>query len=183
MLIFYKALMFIWAEAVATACYTQNRSLVHTLHNNTPYELVHDKKPDLSFLRVFGALCYLTNNNEDLSKLKAKADIGLFVGYAPNRKGYRIYNKRTRQIMKTIHVTFDDLTGQTVPVQTSPGPAPNLLTPGPISSGLVPDPAPAIPYVPPTRKNWRFCSSRCLMNILNRHQLINKFLLLLQFAF
>ncbi|GKB14680.1 hypothetical protein Tco_0848603 [Tanacetum coccineum] len=34
----------------------------------------------------------------------------------------------------------------------SPGPAPNLLTPGPISSGLVPNPAPAIPYVPPTNK-------------------------------
>ncbi|GJX01930.1 retrovirus-related pol polyprotein from transposon TNT 1-94 [Tanacetum coccineum] len=58
MLIFSKAPMYLWAEAIATACYTQNRSLVHTLHNKTPYELVHDKKPDLSFLRVFGALCY-----------------------------------------------------------------------------------------------------------------------------
>ncbi|GKA86829.1 retrovirus-related pol polyprotein from transposon TNT 1-94 [Tanacetum coccineum] len=123
------------AEAVATACYTQNRSLIHTLHDKTPYELVHDKKPDLSFLRVFGALCYPTNDSEDLSKLKAKADIGFFVGYAPNKKGYRIYNKRTRQIMETIHVTFDELTGQTAPVHSSPGPAPNLLTPGPISSG------------------------------------------------
>ncbi|GJW44824.1 integrase, catalytic region, zinc finger, CCHC-type containing protein [Tanacetum coccineum] len=123
------------AEAVATACYTQNRSLIHTLHDKTPYELVHDKKSDLSFLRVFGALCYPTNDSEDLSKLKAKADIGFFVGYAPNRKGYRIYNKRTRQIMETIHVTFDELTGQTAPVHSSPGPAPILLTPGPISSG------------------------------------------------
>nr|GEU91077.1 hypothetical protein [Tanacetum cinerariifolium] len=51
--------------------------------------------------------------SEDLGKLKAKADIGLFGGYTPNRKGYRIYNKRTRQIMETIHVTFDELTGQT----------------------------------------------------------------------
>ncbi|GKA82815.1 retrovirus-related pol polyprotein from transposon TNT 1-94 [Tanacetum coccineum] len=88
MLIFSKALMFLWSEAVATACYTQNRSLIHTLHNKTPYELVHDKKPDLSFLRVFGALCYPTNDSEDLGKLKAKADIGFFVGYAPNKKGY-----------------------------------------------------------------------------------------------
>ncbi|GJX88613.1 putative ribonuclease H-like domain-containing protein [Tanacetum coccineum] len=62
-------------EAVATACYTQNRSLIHTLHNKTPYELVHDKKPDLSFLRIFGALCYPTNDSEDLGKLKAKVDI------------------------------------------------------------------------------------------------------------
>ncbi|GKE29326.1 retrovirus-related pol polyprotein from transposon TNT 1-94, partial [Tanacetum coccineum] len=145
MLIFSKAPLFLWAEAVATACYTQNRSLIHTLHDKTPYELVHDKKPDLSFLRIFGALCYPTNDSEDLGKLKAKADIGFFVGYAPNRKGYRIYNKRTRQIMETIHVTFDELTGQTAPVHSSSGPAPNLLTPGPISSGLVPTSAPAIP--------------------------------------
>ncbi|GKB20100.1 retrovirus-related pol polyprotein from transposon TNT 1-94, partial [Tanacetum coccineum] len=117
MLIFSKAPLFLWAEVVATACYTQNRSLIHTLHNKTPYELVHDKKPDLSFLRIFGALCYPTNDSEDLGKLKAKADIGFFVGYAPNRKGYRIYNKRTRQIMETIHVTFDELTEQTAPIE------------------------------------------------------------------
>ncbi|GJV47197.1 retrovirus-related pol polyprotein from transposon TNT 1-94 [Tanacetum coccineum] len=64
MMIFSKALMFLWAEAVATACYTQNRSLIHTRHNKTPYELVHDKKPDLTFLRVFGALCYPTNDSD-----------------------------------------------------------------------------------------------------------------------
>ncbi|GJZ08348.1 retrovirus-related pol polyprotein from transposon TNT 1-94 [Tanacetum coccineum] len=54
--------------------------------------------------------------------------------------------------METIHVTFDELTGQTAPVHFSPGPAPILLTPGPISSGLVPNPPPAAPYVPPTNK-------------------------------
>ncbi|GJW94463.1 retrovirus-related pol polyprotein from transposon TNT 1-94, partial [Tanacetum coccineum] len=129
MLIFSKAPLFLWAEVVATVCYTQNRSLIHTLHDKTPYELVHDKKLDLSFLRVFGALCYPTNDSEDLGKLKAKADIRFFVGYAPNRKGYRIYNKQTRQIMETIHVTFDELTGQTTLVHSSPGPAPNFLKP------------------------------------------------------
>ncbi|GJS78559.1 hypothetical protein Tco_0728440 [Tanacetum coccineum] len=54
--------------------------------------------------------------------------------------------------METIHVTFDELTGQTAPVHSSSGPAPNLLTPGPISSGLVPTSDPAIPYVAPTNK-------------------------------
>ncbi|GJQ94246.1 retrovirus-related pol polyprotein from transposon TNT 1-94 [Tanacetum coccineum] len=49
MLIFSKAPMFLWAKAVATACYTKNRSLIHTRHNKTSYELVHDKKPDLTF--------------------------------------------------------------------------------------------------------------------------------------
>ncbi|GJX16394.1 retrovirus-related pol polyprotein from transposon TNT 1-94 [Tanacetum coccineum] len=89
MLIFSKAHMFLWAEAVATACYTQNRSLIYTRHNKTPYELVHDKKPDLTFFRVFGALCYPTNDSEDLEKLQPTADIGIFVGYAPSRKGLK----------------------------------------------------------------------------------------------
>ncbi|GJW94012.1 retrovirus-related pol polyprotein from transposon TNT 1-94 [Tanacetum coccineum] len=53
-------------QAIATSCYTQNRSLIHTRHNKTPYELVHDKKPDLTFLPVFGALCYPINDSEDL---------------------------------------------------------------------------------------------------------------------
>nr|GEW14813.1 Gag-Pol polyprotein [Tanacetum cinerariifolium] len=107
--LYEKALMFLWAEAVNTACYTQNRSLIHTHHNKTPYELVHDKKPDITFLRVFGALCYPTNDSKDLKKLQPTTDIGIFVSYAPSRKGYRIYNKRTRRIMEAIHVQFDKL--------------------------------------------------------------------------
>nr|GEZ31676.1 integrase, catalytic region, zinc finger, CCHC-type, peptidase aspartic, catalytic [Tanacetum cinerariifolium] len=109
MLIFSKAMMFLWAEAVATACYIQNRSLIHTRHNKIPYEVVHNKKPDLTFLRVFGALCYLINDNEDLGKLQPTADIVIIVGYATSRKAYRIYNKRTRRIMETIHVQFNEL--------------------------------------------------------------------------
>ncbi|GJV19276.1 retrovirus-related pol polyprotein from transposon TNT 1-94 [Tanacetum coccineum] len=65
------------------ACYTQNRSLIHTRHEKTPYELVHDKKPDLTFFRVFGALCYPTNDSENLGKLQPTADIWILVGYAP----------------------------------------------------------------------------------------------------
>ncbi|GJY81084.1 retrovirus-related pol polyprotein from transposon TNT 1-94 [Tanacetum coccineum] len=138
MMIFSKAPMFLWAEAVATACYTQNRSLIHTRHNKTPYELVHDKKPDLTFLRVFGALCYPTNDSEDLGKFQAKADIGIFVGYAPSRKGYRIYNKRTRRLMETIHVTFDEMHQKMAPVRMSSGPEPFIMTPGQLKSGLAP---------------------------------------------
>ncbi|GJX57376.1 retrovirus-related pol polyprotein from transposon TNT 1-94 [Tanacetum coccineum] len=149
MLIFSKAPMFLWAEAVATACYTQNRFLIHTRHYKTLYELVHDKKPDLTFFRVFGALCYPTNDSEDLEKLQPTADIGIFVGYAPSRKGYEIYYKRTRCIMVTIHVQFDELTEQMAPVQLSTGPAPTFLTPGQIILGLVPNPVPVTPYVPP----------------------------------
>nr|GFB46634.1 retrovirus-related Pol polyprotein from transposon TNT 1-94 [Tanacetum cinerariifolium] len=152
MLIFSKASMFLWEEAVATACYTQNRSLIHTRHHNTPYELVHNKKPDLTFFRVFGALCYPTNDSEDLGKLQLTADTRIFIGYAPSRKGYQIYNKRTRRIMETIHVQFDELTEPMAPVHLSTGPTPNFLTPGQISLGLVPNSIPATPYAPPTNK-------------------------------
>ncbi|GJW08974.1 retrovirus-related pol polyprotein from transposon TNT 1-94 [Tanacetum coccineum] len=137
MMIFSKAPMFLWAEAVATACYTQNRSLIHTRHNKTPYELVHDKKHDLTFFLVFCALCYPTNDSENLGKFQAKADIGIFVGYAPSRKGYRIYNKRTRRLMETIHVTFDEMHQSMAPVRISSGPEPIMMS-AQISSGLAP---------------------------------------------
>nr|GEZ28160.1 integrase, catalytic region, zinc finger, CCHC-type, peptidase aspartic, catalytic [Tanacetum cinerariifolium] len=78
-------------EVVATACYTQNRSHIHTRHHKTPYELVHNKKHDLTFFRVFGALCYPTNDRKDLGKLQPTADTEIFVGYAPSRKGTRSY--------------------------------------------------------------------------------------------
>ncbi|GJS55615.1 retrovirus-related pol polyprotein from transposon TNT 1-94 [Tanacetum coccineum] len=105
-----KAPLFLWAEAVATACYTQNRSMIRLRHGKTPYELLHNKPPDLSYLHVFGALCYPTNDSENLGKLQPKADIGIFIGYAPTKKAFQIYNRRTRRIIETIHVDFDELT-------------------------------------------------------------------------
>ncbi|GKC83057.1 retrovirus-related pol polyprotein from transposon TNT 1-94, partial [Tanacetum coccineum] len=66
MLIYAKALLFLWAEAVATACYTQNRSIISLHRGKTLYELLHDKPPDLSFFHVFGALCYPKNDSDNL---------------------------------------------------------------------------------------------------------------------
>nr|GEU31183.1 hypothetical protein [Tanacetum cinerariifolium] len=110
MLIYAQASLFLWAEAVATACNTQNRSIIRLRHGKTPYELLHNKQPDLSFLYVFGALCYPTNDSGNLWKLQPKADIGIFIGYAPTKKAFWIYNRRTRRIVETIHVDFDELT-------------------------------------------------------------------------
>ncbi|GKA06256.1 retrovirus-related pol polyprotein from transposon TNT 1-94, partial [Tanacetum coccineum] len=106
----------------------ENRSLIRLHHGKTPYELLHDRKPDFSYLHVFGALCYPTNDSEDLGKLKAKADVGIFIGYAPAKKAYWIYNRRTRRIMETIHVDFDELTAM-ASEQSSPGSALNEMTP------------------------------------------------------
>nr|GEY19429.1 hypothetical protein [Tanacetum cinerariifolium] len=159
-----------------------NRSLIHTRHHKIPYELVHNKKPDLTFFRVFGALCYPTNDSEDLGKLQPTADIGIFVGYVPSRKGYRIYNKRTRRIMETIHVQFDELTEHMAPVHLGTGPAFNFLTPGQISSGLVPNRFLQLLMYPPQIKNWRFYFSQCSMNTWNLLVLKDRFILLKQYT-
>nr|GEW79077.1 retrovirus-related Pol polyprotein from transposon TNT 1-94 [Tanacetum cinerariifolium] len=110
MLIYTQAPLFLWAEAVATACFTQNRSIIRLRHGKSPYELMHGKQPDLSYFYVFDALCYPTNDCENVDKLQPKADIGIFIGYAPTKKAFRIYNRRTRRIVETIHVDFDELT-------------------------------------------------------------------------
>ncbi|GKB15883.1 retrovirus-related pol polyprotein from transposon TNT 1-94 [Tanacetum coccineum] len=150
MLIYAKALLLLWAEAVATACYTQHRSIIRLHHGKTPYELLHDKLLDLSFFHVFGALCYLTNDSENLGKLQPKVGIGIFIGYAPTKKAFQIYNRRTRRIIETIHVDFDELTAMASEHSCS-GPALHEMTPATISSGLVPNPPPSTPFVPPSR--------------------------------
>ncbi|GJV37294.1 retrovirus-related pol polyprotein from transposon TNT 1-94 [Tanacetum coccineum] len=142
MLIYAKAPLFLWAEAVATACYTQNRSMIRLRHGKTPYELLHNKPLDLSYLHVFGALCYPTNDSENLGKLQPKADIGIFISYAPTKKAFWIYNRRTRRIIETIHVDFDKLTAM-ASKHSSSGPALHEITPATISSS-VDHPAPEV---------------------------------------
>ncbi|GKD46093.1 hypothetical protein Tco_1270738, partial [Tanacetum coccineum] len=55
------------------------------------------------------ALCYQKNDREDIGKLGAKGDIGFFIGYSANSYAYRVYNRRTKKIMETMNVTFDEL--------------------------------------------------------------------------
>ncbi|GJU42498.1 retrovirus-related pol polyprotein from transposon TNT 1-94 [Tanacetum coccineum] len=105
-----------------------------------------------TYLHVFGALCYPTNDSEDLGKLKPKANIRIFIGYAPAKKVYRIYNKRTQLIIETIHVDFDELITM-ASEQFSLGPRPHLLILGTTSLRLVPNPPSPTQYVPPTKRD------------------------------
>nr|GEZ25961.1 retrovirus-related Pol polyprotein from transposon TNT 1-94 [Tanacetum cinerariifolium] len=109
MLIFSRVPLFLWAEAIATACYTQNRSIIHRRLDKKPYELINGRKPNMSFLYVFRALCYPKNDCEDIGNLGAKGDTVFFIGYSANSYAYRVYNRRIKKIMKTMHVTFDEL--------------------------------------------------------------------------
>nr|GEX95157.1 hypothetical protein [Tanacetum cinerariifolium] len=95
----------------------------------------------------------VNRKNENLRKLQSKADIGIFIGYAPTKKAFQIYNRRTRRIIKTIHVDFDDLTAM-ASEQSSSGPALHEMTLATISSGVVPNPTSSTPFVPPSRTDW-----------------------------
>nr|GEY27893.1 retrovirus-related Pol polyprotein from transposon TNT 1-94 [Tanacetum cinerariifolium] len=161
-----KFLKMIQAEVVATACFTQNRSIIRLRHGKTPYELLHSKLLDLSFFHVFGALCYPTNNSENLGKLQPKADIGIFIGYAPKKKAFRIYNRQTKRIVETIHVDLDELTAM-ASEQSSSGPALNDMTPGTISSGLVRTSSSSTSYVPPLRNDWDLLFQPMFDELLN----------------
>ncbi|GJV10303.1 retrovirus-related pol polyprotein from transposon TNT 1-94 [Tanacetum coccineum] len=135
MLIFSCAPLFLWAEAITTACYTQNRSIIHRRFNKTPYELINGRKPDISFLHVFGALCYPKNDRKDIGKLGAKGDICFFIGYSVDSYAYRVYNRRTKKIMETMNVTFDELSAMAFE-QNSSKPRLQGMTSGQINSGL-----------------------------------------------
>nr|GEW15355.1 retrovirus-related Pol polyprotein from transposon TNT 1-94 [Tanacetum cinerariifolium] len=109
MLTFENLPSFLWAEAIATAFFTQNHSIIHKHFDKTPYELINKRKPNIKFFRVFGCRCYLLNDYEDVGKLKAKWDIGVFVGYSKESAAFRIYNKQTRKIHESVNVNFDEL--------------------------------------------------------------------------
>ncbi|GJT71050.1 retrovirus-related pol polyprotein from transposon TNT 1-94, partial [Tanacetum coccineum] len=104
-----KVPLFFWAEAIGTACFTQNHSLVIPRHEKTPYHIINARKPSVKFFHIFGSLCYIVRNGENLDKMKEKGDACIFVGYSTQSKAYRVFNKRSRMIVETIHVNFDEL--------------------------------------------------------------------------
>ncbi|GJW20700.1 retrovirus-related pol polyprotein from transposon TNT 1-94 [Tanacetum coccineum] len=104
-----KLPLFFWAEAIATACYTQNRSIIIPTHEKTAYHIINDRKPSIKHLHIFGCTCYLTREGENLDKIKEKRDPCILVGYSTQSKGYRVYKKRTRLIVESIHLRFDEI--------------------------------------------------------------------------
>nr|GEZ49172.1 hypothetical protein [Tanacetum cinerariifolium] len=127
---------------------------------------LHSKLPDLSFFHMFGALCYPTNDSENLGKLQPKADIRIFIGYAQTKKAFQIYNRRTRRIVETIHIDFDELTAM-ASEQHSSGPALHDMTPRTISLGFVPTTSPSTSYVPPSRNDWDLLFQPMFDELLN----------------
>nr|GEZ75052.1 uncharacterized mitochondrial protein AtMg00810-like [Tanacetum cinerariifolium] len=103
---------------------------------------------------------------ENLGKLQPKDDNGIFIGYPLTKKSFWIYNRRTKRIVKTIHVDFDELTAM-ASEQISLGPALNEMTPTTISSGLVQKSFSLKPYVPPSRNDWELLFQSMFDELLN----------------
>nr|GEZ22574.1 hypothetical protein [Tanacetum cinerariifolium] len=103
---------------------------------------------------------------ENLGKLQPKADIGIFIGYAPTKKAFWIYNRRTRRIVETFHLDFDELT-DVASEHSSSGPALNEMTPATLSSGLVQKSSSSTPYVPPSRNDWDLLFQPMFDKLLN----------------
>nr|GEY51751.1 putative ribonuclease H-like domain-containing protein [Tanacetum cinerariifolium] len=118
-----------------SAAKTPQQNGVVGRRNHTLVEAARTIKPDISYLYVFGAVCYLKNEHEDIGKLGAKGDIGFFIGYYANSVAYRVYNRRTKKIMEMMNVTFDELSAMAFE-QNSLRPGLQSLTSRQISSEL-----------------------------------------------
>ncbi|GKB79724.1 retrovirus-related pol polyprotein from transposon TNT 1-94, partial [Tanacetum coccineum] len=74
MLSTFELPLFFWAEAIATACYTQNKSIIISTHDKMAYHIINDRKPSIKHLHIFGCTCYLTRDGEILDNMKEKGD-------------------------------------------------------------------------------------------------------------
>ncbi|GJW76057.1 retrovirus-related pol polyprotein from transposon TNT 1-94 [Tanacetum coccineum] len=148
-------------EPLVTKVYTKRPNVPKTNGSNikpkiTKSMISNKTKPDTSRgsnTLVAPSSSSLVNLSENLGKLQAKADIGIFIGYAPKKKAYRIYNRRTQKIIETIHVAFDELTAM-ASKQFGLGPGLQLMTPATSSSGFVSNPFPQQPCNLSQRDNW-----------------------------
>nr|GEV32521.1 hypothetical protein [Tanacetum cinerariifolium] len=104
-----KLPLFFWAEAIATAYYTRNRSIIISAHGKSPYHIINDRKPSIKYLYIFSCICYITRDGKNLDEIKEKGDPYILVGYSNQSKGYRVYNKRLRMIAESIHIYFDEI--------------------------------------------------------------------------
>nr|GEV50370.1 Gag-Pol polyprotein [Tanacetum cinerariifolium] len=105
MLTFVNLPLFLLAEAIVTAYFTQNHSIIHKRFDKTPYKLMNKRKSNIKFFRMFGCRCYLLKDYDDVGKLKAKGDIRVFVGYLKESTAFRIYNKQTQPGFSNLNET------------------------------------------------------------------------------
>ncbi|GJY38141.1 putative RNA-directed DNA polymerase [Tanacetum coccineum] len=94
-----------WSDCILTAVYLINRLPSSVLNGRSPYELLHNKKPNLSHLRCFGCLCFSTilNNND---KLTSRSEKCVLIGYSPVKKAYKLLSLDNRSVLFSRDVRF-----------------------------------------------------------------------------
>jgi hypothetical protein len=100
--------MCLWAEAVMTVVYVQNRLSHSALGFKTPKEMFTRKKPEVIHLKIFGYLVFIHIPKEKRNKLEPSGKKGIFVGYYEVSKAFRIYIPGHRHIEISKDVTFDE---------------------------------------------------------------------------
>ena len=95
-----------WALAVDTAAYLRNRCPTEALDKKTPFEVWFGRKPNVNSLRIFGCHVLVHVDESERRKLDAKSKLGIFVGYAPNRKGYRYFDPETKRVPASRDMKF-----------------------------------------------------------------------------
>jgi hypothetical protein len=99
-----------WAEAVNTATYILNRSPTKAVRNQTPFEVWHKRKPNVSHLKVFGSIAYALIPSQSRDKFDEKGEKLIFIGYSDESKGFRLFNPKKDQLLLSRDVIFDETT-------------------------------------------------------------------------
>ena len=97
----------LWGEAVNTACHTVNRVYFRPDTKKIPYELWKGRKPNVKYFRIFRSTCFILKDRENVGKFDSRSDEGI-LGYSSTSKLYRVYNKKTMKVMKTVNVVIDE---------------------------------------------------------------------------
>ena len=107
---------FLWEQAVAHAAYLRNISYMKAVPHATPYQVWNGHKPDVAYLRVFGASVWvLLQGPKTQRKLLPKSQRRAYVGYEVGPKAIKYYNPTTRNILLMRNFRF--LTpGETPPI-------------------------------------------------------------------
>jgi len=100
----------LWIDAINITNYVFNRRLIRPILKKTSYELLKDKKPNVSYFKTFGSKCFIhSNGKKNLDKFDTRSDEDMFVDYSFVSKVYRVYNKHTKVIEEPIHIIFDKI--------------------------------------------------------------------------
>ncbi|GKB09683.1 putative RNA-directed DNA polymerase [Tanacetum coccineum] len=95
-----------WGECVLTAAHVINRLPSEVIENKTPYEILHNSKPNYDHMKVFGCLAYYRSVETKGDKFEVRGRPGVFLGYPPGTKGYKVYDLQHRKMVTSRDVKF-----------------------------------------------------------------------------